>query len=81
MLGTPDYMAPEQLEHGRATIQSDIYSLGLVLYEMVTGAKPFAGNNAWKRLYSRVPNPRHIVPGINDRWKHTIFCCLEKDPS
>lgn len=80
-LGTPDYMAPEQLEHGRTSIQSDIYSLGLILYMMVTGVKPFASSNAWTRTVSRVPDPRHMVPGISSSWKHTILCCLEKDPA
>ena len=77
ILGTPDYMAPEQLEHGRATIQSDIYSLGLVLYEMVTGAKPFAGA-VWKRLSQRAPSPKKVAPLIRGSWERAILCCLAK---
>jgi tetratricopeptide (TPR) repeat protein/tRNA A-37 threonylcarbamoyl transferase component Bud32 len=78
LLGTPDYMAPEQLEQGRATIQSDIYSLGLVLYEMITGAKPFAGA-VWKRLSHRAPNPKHVAPDVSGSWQRSILCCLAKD--
>ena len=78
MLGTPDYMAPEQLEHGHASIQSDIYSLGLVLYEMVTGAKPFAGA-VWKRLSHRAPSPKKVTPVVRGSWERAILCCLKKD--
>jgi tRNA A-37 threonylcarbamoyl transferase component Bud32/Flp pilus assembly protein TadD len=78
ILGTPDYMAPEQLEQGRATIQSDIYSLGLVLYEMVTGTKPFAGA-IWKRLSHRAPSPKRVAPVIRGSWERAILCCLAKD--
>ena len=80
LMGTPDYMAPEQLEHARASVQSDIYSLGLVLYEMVTGTKPFAGSSPWKRLYDRVPSLNRAATDINVSWKSAIHCCLEKDP-
>lgn len=73
LLGTPDYMAPELLEHGRASIQSDIYSLGLILYEMVTGAK-------WKRLYGRTPTLVKKTLKVDTQWKHATLCCLEKDP-
>jgi serine/threonine protein kinase/tetratricopeptide (TPR) repeat protein len=79
ILGTPDYMAPEQLEHGRATIQSDIYSLGLVLYEMVTGAKPFSDAGAWKRLYEDPRPPKKLAPDLPDNWNKTIVCCLERN--
>lgn len=80
LMGTPDYMAPELLEHGRATVQSDIYSLGLILYEMVAGTKPFAGGSAWKRLYHRAPSPQKMSAEVDDKWKHTILCCLDRDP-
>jgi serine/threonine protein kinase/tetratricopeptide (TPR) repeat protein len=79
LLGTPDYMAPELLEHGRASVQSDIYSLGLVLYEVMTGTKPFAGDSAWKRLASDPPPPNRIMPGLPAAWNKTIACCLERN--
>ena len=81
LLGTPDYMAPEQLEHARANIQSDIYSLGLVLYEMVTGAKPFADASAWKRTTTEPPPPRKLTPDLPENWNKTIACCLERNPA
>jgi serine/threonine protein kinase/tetratricopeptide (TPR) repeat protein len=80
LLGTPDYMAPEQLEGSRATVQSDIYALGLVLYEMVTGVKPFAGASAWKRLGDDAPSPRRLVSGLPENWSKAIGCCLERNP-
>ncbi len=80
LLGTPDYMAPEQLEHARANIQSDIYSLGLVLYEMVTGTRPFAEASAWKRISTDSPSPRKLAPDLPDHWNKTIACCLERNP-
>jgi len=81
LLGTPDYMAPEQLEHARANIQSDVYSLGLVLYEMVTGAKPFADASAWKRITAEPPPPRKLTPDLPENWDKTIACCLERIPA
>jgi serine/threonine protein kinase/predicted Zn-dependent protease len=78
-LGTPDYMAPEQLEHGKASMQSDIYALGLILYQMVTGEKPFAGAS-WKRVTSDPPSPRKAAPGLPENWDKTILCCLERNP-
>src|SRR5438270_3539821 len=80
LLGTPDYMAPEQLEHARASVQSDIYSLGLVLYEMVTGVKPFAGDSAWKRTTAEPPPPRKLASDLPETWNKTIACCLERNP-
>jgi serine/threonine protein kinase/tetratricopeptide (TPR) repeat protein len=81
LLGTPDYMAPEQLEHARANIQSDVYSLGLVLYEMVTGTRPFAEASAWKRITTDSPPPRKLTPDLPDHWNKTIACCLERNPN
>jgi serine/threonine protein kinase/tetratricopeptide (TPR) repeat protein len=80
MLGTPDYMAPEQFEGGQATIRSDIYALGLVLYEMVTGSKPFGGSPVWKRLREEAPPPKKVAPSLPDGWNKVIACCLERKP-
>jgi len=78
-LGTPDYMAPEQLENGRTSVQSDIYSLGLILYEMVTGLKPFAGKSAWKRLYDNPVPPKKLTPDLPDYWNNAVLCCLDRN--
>ncbi|HEY1938494.1 MAG TPA: protein kinase [Candidatus Angelobacter sp.] len=81
LLGTPDYMAPEQLEHTRANIQSDIYSLGLVLYEMVTGVKPFANASAWKRTTAEAPSARKLAGDLPENWNHVIECSLQRKPA
>lgn len=80
LLGTPDYMAPEQLELGKASVQSDIYAAGLILYEMVTGKKAFSDGSAWTRLTADPPPPRKLAPGLPENWNKTIVCCLERNP-
>lgn len=85
VLGTPAYMAPEQLEGKAATAASDLYALGIVMYEMVTGTRPFVGNSAWsvavQRLTEPPVTPRAHVPDLEPRWEQTILRCLERDPA
>lgn len=82
--GTPAYMSPEQLLGEKLTAASDIYSLGLVLYEMVTGTRPFQGDSSWtetlKRLTVAPTAPVKIVPHLGERWNSTLLRCLERDP-
>ncbi len=82
-MGTLVYMAPEQFERGQATIASDIYSLGLVMYEMVTGARPFADlipfAEAAKRLKQPAPSPTILVPELDPAWEAAICRCLETE--
>jgi serine/threonine protein kinase len=84
LLGTLSYMAPEQLTHGEITPATDVYSLGLVMYEMVTGHKPFEGDtpidSAMKRLSQPPSPPRSYVPGLDSRWEAVILQCLELKP-
>jgi serine/threonine protein kinase/tetratricopeptide (TPR) repeat protein len=84
LLGTPAYMSPEQLEGRPATPASDIYALGLVIYEMVTGARPFHGDNpmsaAWKRLSENPTPPREYQPQLSGAYESIILRCLERDP-
>lgn len=68
LLGTVSYLAPEQIEHGTADTRSDVYACGVVLYEMLTGTKPYTGENAAQIIYQHlnqdVPPPSATVPGL-----------------
>jgi hypothetical protein len=85
ILGTPSYMAPEQVTGGEVTAATDIYSFGCVLYEMVTGAPPFVGTNsfstAFKRLQEDPRPPQQHVPGLDPAWDAAILRCLERAPA
>lgn len=84
LLGTPDYMAPEQLLGQTLTPAADVYSLGLIAYEMVTGARPFGGQgqgNALRRLTEAPPPPRTHAPGLSQNWENAILSCLARDPA
>jgi eukaryotic-like serine/threonine-protein kinase len=85
LLGTPAYMSPEQIEGRLATTASDVYALGLVIYEMVAGARPFQGDTpisaALKRLSEAPTPPRKFEPGLSLVWESAILRCLERDPA
>jgi eukaryotic-like serine/threonine-protein kinase len=85
ILGTPAYMAPEQLEGRPATNASDIYALGLVIYEMVTGGRAFTGDNplssAFKRLSEPPRPPRDFAPDLSTACEAVILRCLARDPA
>lgn len=84
LVGTPAYMAPEQVEGGEITTATDVYALGVVLYEMVTGARPFGGDTpfecALRRLREPPPSPRALAPDLDRRWEDVILRCLARDP-
>ena len=84
-LGSPSYMAPEQIEHGEANAQVDLYSLSVVTYEMLTGKKPFPGDSITTVLYKVVhapPIPPHELKAQLPREYEDIFrCALAKKPS
>lgn len=83
--GTPAYMAPEQVEGRDITPAADIYALGIVMYEMVTGRCPFDGDTplsiAIKRLQEPPPSPRSHNPGLDPKWERAILRCLERHPA
>jgi predicted ATPase/tetratricopeptide (TPR) repeat protein len=84
IVGTPAYMAPEQVRGEPAGPAADIYALGIVLYELVTGTLPFVGATelevARRRLEADAPSPRTIVPELDERWETVISRCLEREP-
>jgi TolB-like protein/tetratricopeptide (TPR) repeat protein/tRNA A-37 threonylcarbamoyl transferase component Bud32 len=83
-IGTPEYMAPEQVEGGAITPAADVYALGVVMYEMVTGKCPFSGTTPLEIMVKRlkeVPRPpRLAAAGLEPRWEGAILRCLERDP-
>lgn len=85
MVGTPDYMSPEQTEGRDVDARSDLYSMGVMLFEMATGQLPFDGDTALavalKHKTERPPDPRSIAPGLPADLSRIILKCLEKDPS
>jgi serine/threonine protein kinase/tetratricopeptide (TPR) repeat protein len=84
VIGTPEYMAPEQVTGGDVSEATDIYALGVVLYEMVTGRLPFSAATplatAARRLNEPPPRPELSAPGLDPRWSRTILRCLDRDP-
>jgi predicted Ser/Thr protein kinase len=83
--GTPAYMAPEQLTGQEVTVKSDIYSLGLVLYEIFTGRRPFEAGSLAElvRLRSETApaSPSSLVRDLDPAVERAILRCLEPDPS
>jgi eukaryotic-like serine/threonine-protein kinase len=85
LLGTPRYMSPEQVEGKEVDHRSDLYALGLILFEMFTGELPFRGDSALQILFQRMTvapkDPRTLCPDLPDYLSNIILKCLERDPA
>jgi serine/threonine-protein kinase len=84
VVGTPEYISPEQVNGNRSDARSDIYSLGVMLYEMLTGKTPFRGDDPFAIMNDRLVNnpipPRELNPTISPRIQEIIYRALERDP-
>jgi serine/threonine-protein kinase len=83
LVGTPLYMAPEQLARGETTVQTDLYSLGLVLFEMFTGQPAHAANSIPELLRAHERPPQlaaNLVSDLNPAVERALLRCLENDP-
>src|SRR5256885_2604585 len=84
-LGTPDYISPEQVKGKRGDARSDLYAVGVILYEMLTGRAPFTGPNAFVIMNDRLLNnpvpPREIDPAISPQLQEIIYRAMERDPN
>src|SRR5437588_1778695 len=83
-MGTPDYMAPEQVKGKRGDARTDVYSLGAMLYEMVTGSAPFDGGNPYLIMNARLTGdpvaPRKLNPEIPPQVEEIILHAMERNP-
>jgi serine/threonine-protein kinase len=84
VLGTVSYLAPEQIEHGTADTRTDVYACGVVLYEMLTGAKPHTGESPAQVIYQHlnedVPAPSAVVPGLPVELDRLVASATARDP-
>lgn len=85
ILGTAAYLSPEQVRDGNAGPRSDVYSAGILTYEMLTGQTPFSGDTAlsvaYQRLDNDVPPPSAVIDGVPTQFDEFVACATARDPS
>jgi serine/threonine-protein kinase len=84
-MGTPDYMAPEQVKGKRGDPRTDLYSLGAIIYEMVTGNPPFEGANPFLIMNARLSGdpipPRQVNPNVSPQVEEIIMHAMARNPA
>ena len=83
-MGTPDYISPEQVKGKRGDARSDLFALGVMLYEMLTGRVPYSGANPFLIMNDRLLNnpvpPREVDPTVTPQLQEIIYRALEREP-
>jgi serine/threonine protein kinase, bacterial len=85
ILGTAAYLSPEQVRDGSAGLRSDIYAVGILTYELLTGTTPFTGDTplsiAYQRLDHDVPQPSAVIDGVPAEFDELVACATARDPA